>query len=138
MKAITVHITSEDIEFGRQRSNSRCAAVLALKAADPEIERVTVTRETITFSHRGDEQRYTVATPRRLARFIDKFDPEQGKDDVEPTTFTVDPAQALKVRPVQHATDGAERMKRQAGRPHAPGTGTPLSHRPPVADLITQ
>ncbi len=132
MKPVTVHVTADDIAFGEQNNNARCAAVLALKAADPEIERVTVTREKIVFSHRGDELRYTITAPRTLTRFVDAFDTTTAKAAVKPVSFTVDPAQAVKVQPVQHALDGADRLKKQAGRPHAPGTRKPLSHRPPV------
>ena len=131
MKPITVHITEDDIAFGQQRNNARCAAVLAIKAADPEIERVIVTRDKITFSHRGDEQRYTLPAPRRLARFVDKFDTDDGPAQVAPMTFIVDPAQAVKVKPMQHATNGAERLKHRAER--EPGTGRGrVSYRPPV------
>jgi hypothetical protein len=130
MRPTSVHITQEHIDFGRQQNNASCAIALALKEADPEIERVVVTEEYITFSYRGDDMRYRLTTPNAQKNFIRKFDPEGGRQRVRPQTFTVDTERAVKAWPVQHATSGASRMMRQAGRPHAPGTGKPSSHRP--------
>lgn len=128
MRAITVHITQEDIDYGQQQNNGRCAAVLALKAADPEIERVTVTRDEIRFSHRGDETRYTIRSPRSLARFVDAFDPPEGKREVRPIAFTIDPETAINRRPISHE-NGPDRMMREAGRPRIT-TGRHTSERP--------
>jgi hypothetical protein len=131
MKPIHVHMTDEDVEFGEQQNDMRCAGVLGIKAADPEIERVRVRRDYVTFSHRGDDLRRKVPTPRALARFIDQFDPEGGKAKVKPISFTIDPEQAVKTWPVEHE-GGPARLKRQAARPRTKGTGKPVSHRPPV------
>lgn len=130
MNPIHVHITEDDIEFGEQQNDMRCAGVLGIKAADPEIERVRVRRDYITFSHRGDDMRRKVPTPRPMVRFIDAFDPEGGKATAKPISFTLDPAQAVKTWPVEHE-GGSDRLKRQAGRPRALGTGKKTSYRPP-------
>ena len=136
MNPIHVHITADQIQYGVQQNNGRCAAVLALKAADPEIERVRVTRETITFSHRGDDMRYTIRTPRPVARFVDDFDPEDGKAKARPVSFTVDPTTAIKRRPMLHE-GGPDRMIREAVRPRAARTTEPRSRRRPL-EVVAQ
>jgi hypothetical protein len=129
MNPIHVHLTDDQIEYGVQQNNARCAGVLAIKAADPEIERVRVTRDTITFSHRGDDMRYTVKTPRAMVRFVDNFDAEDGKLRCRPVSFTLDPSAAITARPRLHE-GGPDRMIREATRrPRAAGTVRQSSRR---------
>jgi hypothetical protein len=68
-------------------------------------------------------------TPPNVARQIRQFDRDRSK--VKPFTFTLDPEQAVKVKPV--AQQSAEVLARRAARPRSTGTGKPLAHRPQAA-----
>lgn len=74
---VQVEITQENIDYSVSRDSGHCMIAEAVKAAVPSAAYVSVDLQTIRWSNREKEERYTYLTPRSVQVVLVKFD--QGK-----------------------------------------------------------
>lgn len=118
---VTVRVTRKLIDWALTQTSTQCGISLALKDAGADYPRVTQT--TIAFTDRPSGLRYTFKTPQKLVDWIDHFD--RDPKTVKPVTFTLDLAEADRVREIQRVQPSeavAKHQKRGTANTAAKGT----------------
>lgn len=113
-------------EFGLPGNRFHCAIANALAMADPDLLRVKVDENTISFNRRSTQARYVYVTPVRAAQFIREFDRKLADprgnsqpDALNPFYLNLSERNLLEVREFnlkQRTKDVQREMQRALGR----------------------
>ena len=126
MRPTRVDIDQWAIDHGVQESATRCPGILAIQRAIPEAERVIVHVDgAVVLSHRGDDRRYEWPPNDELCLWLTEFD--RDRQSVQPFSFTLDPADAVRVVPISH------RRPQPSGGVHPATSGTTSQTAEPAA-----
>lgn len=134
MTKVRINVTRDMIDYAVQQTSTSCAVSLALKeSSDGDYILPKVNQNTISFTDRRSNTRYTVPTPPKVAEFIDTWDRDKTK--ARRFTFEMDLASPkVSRKPVRRLTPieaaKSAQRRRERGTHGAVTPEQPRSKRP--------